>query len=113
MVRELLKRGASVDLSSILGRTALMDAAYRGHLSIVLVLLQHSANMDLQDTNGVTALMWAALKGREACVQALLRAKANTELLDDQGHLAEDGRHAGEQGALPNPQPPQHDPQLC
>ena len=51
MVRELLKRGASVDLQSSLGRTALMDAAYYGHLSILLVLLQHSANPDLQATS--------------------------------------------------------------
>ena len=45
MVRELLKRGASVDLPSSLGGTALMDAAAYGHLSIVLVLLQHSASI--------------------------------------------------------------------
>ena len=60
MVRELLKRGASVDLQSSLGVTALMPAAYNGHLSILLVLLQHSANPDLQADDGVTALMGAA-----------------------------------------------------
>ena len=58
MVRELLKRGASVDLQASLGLTALMDAAGYGHLSILLVLLQHSANSNLQDTcDGATALM--------------------------------------------------------
>ena len=46
MVRELLKRGASVDLQTSLGHTELMAAAYYGHLSIVLVLLQHSDNPD-------------------------------------------------------------------
>ena len=60
LVRELLKRGASVDLQSSLGGTALMFAAARGHLSIVLVLLQHSANPDLQNIDGGTALMLAA-----------------------------------------------------
>jgi hypothetical protein len=39
MVRELLKRGASVGLPSSLGGTALMDAAYFGHPSVLLVLL--------------------------------------------------------------------------
>ena len=39
MVRELLKRGASVDLPTRLGVTPLMAAAYYGHLSIVLRLL--------------------------------------------------------------------------
>ena len=52
MVRELLKRGASVDLQNSLGGTALMDAAFYGHLSILLVLLQHSANPDLQAIDG-------------------------------------------------------------
>ena len=50
LVRELLKRGASVDLPNSVGGTALMHAALNGHLSILLVLLQHSANPDLQHT---------------------------------------------------------------
>ena len=88
MVRELLKRGASVDLPSSTGGTALMGAAGQGHLSMVLVLLQHSANPDLQCSEGATALIRAAQQGHEACVQALLRAKANTELLDKDGFAA-------------------------
>ena len=52
MVKMLLKRGASVDLPTSLGVTALMNAAYHGHLSIMLVVLQHSANPDLQDIDG-------------------------------------------------------------
>ena len=88
MVRELLKRGASVDLSTSLGNTALTGAAYHGHLSILLVLLQHSANPDLQANNGQTALMMAARQGHGACVQALLRAKAGTELLHMNGFTA-------------------------
>ena len=34
MVKELLKRGASVDLPNRLGYTALMSAAFHGRLSI-------------------------------------------------------------------------------
>ena len=97
LVRELLRRGASVDLQSSLGVTALMDAAFQGHLSILLLLLHHSANLDLQDTDGRTALMMAAGSGQAACLQALLRAKANTELLDNNGRIvlryAEAGGH--------------------
>ena len=88
IVRELLKRGASIDLQSSLGSSALMDAAYYGHTSILRVLLQHSANLDLQNIYGATALMWAAHTGQEACVQVLLRAKANTELLEANGLTA-------------------------
>ena len=98
MVRELLKRGASVDLPTSHGDTALMDAAVVGRLSIVLVLLQHSANPDLQSASGGTALMLAAHRGQETCVKALLRAKANTELLDKEGHTAL--RHAQGRGHI-------------
>ena len=90
MVRELLKRGANVDLQTNLGATALIDAASYGHLSVLLVLLQHSRNPDLKNIHGHTALMRAAAGGQEACVQALLRAKANTELLDINGRTALD-----------------------
>ena len=76
MVRELLKRGASVNLPTSLGHTPFMAAASVGRLSILRFLLQHSANPDLQSNDGVTALMIAAHNGQEACVQALLRATA-------------------------------------
>ena len=88
MVRELLERGASVDLPSSLDATPLMGAAHYGHLSILLVLLQHSANPDHQDIDGDSGLMRAADQGQEPCVQALLRAKAHTELLDKDGRTA-------------------------
>ena len=73
-MRELLKRGASVDLPNSFGVTALMNAAYHGRLSIVVVLLQHSANPDLQSIDGSNALIEAAHHGHGACVKTLLRA---------------------------------------
>ena len=88
LARMLLKRGASVDLPTSLGITALMQAAYSGQLSILLLLMQNLASLDLQDLVGRTTLMHAAGQGQTACVQALLRAKADTELLDDQGDSA-------------------------
>ena len=89
MVRELLKRGASVDLPTGLGVTALMSSAAFGHLPILLLLLQHSASPNLQSSTGLTALMMATTLGNnEACVQALLGAKANTELVDHDGDTA-------------------------
>ena len=88
MVKMLLKRGASVNLQTSLGGTALMEAANYGELSIVIVLLQHSADPDLKSIDGDTALMYAADLGQQACVKALLRAKANTELLNKDGLAA-------------------------
>ena len=88
MVKELLKRGASVDQQGSLGVTALMEAAGYGRHSIVLVLLQHSANPNLQSSSGTTALMLAADRGHEACMKALLRAKANIDLQNNEGGTA-------------------------
>ena len=88
MVRMLLKRGASVDLPTSLGHTALVGAAWNGYTSILLELLQHRADPDEQDIEGSTALMMAADGGHEACVQALLRAEANPQLIDNNGRTA-------------------------
>ena len=88
MVRELLERGASINLQNSFGVTALVAAACFGHHSILFLLLQHSANPDLQDIDGFTALMTAAENGRVSCVRELLRAKANTELVDNKGCTA-------------------------
>ena len=88
LVRDLVKRGASIDLTSSHGQTPLFGAADQGHLSITLFLLHHSANPNLQDFYGATALTVAAARGHKACVQALLRAKANTEVPDKDGRTA-------------------------
>ena len=81
VAKELLKRGATVDLPGTLGGTALMETAVRGQPAVLLLLLEHSANPDLQNDGGGTALMAAAYHGHEACAKALLRANANTCLL--------------------------------
>ena len=88
ITKKLLRLGASVNLQTTHGLTALMAAAQNGHLSILLALLQHSANPDLQNIHNGTTLMSAAYQGHEACVQALLAAGANTELLDSSGSTA-------------------------
>ena len=88
VAKELLKRGASVDLPGNLGFTPLMEAAGCGHLAVLLLLLEHSANPDLQNDSGGTALMAATHGGHEECAKALLRADANTELRDEYGRTA-------------------------
>ena len=85
MVRELLARGASVDLPSSLGDTALMNAVRHGRLSVLHVLLQRPTNLELRNSGGDTALMVAAYKGQVACVVALLGAKANPDVQDGVG----------------------------
>ena len=88
VAKELLKRGATVDLPHNHGGTALVGAAAGGQPAALLLLLEHSANPDLQNDGGFTALMEAAHEGHEACAKALLRANANTELLTKSGRTA-------------------------
>ena len=58
-MRLLLQRGASVNLP-YLGVTALMEAAKRGHTTIVQVLLDAKADVSYQDKLwGLTALTLA------------------------------------------------------
>ena len=88
VAKEVLKRGATVDMPTSLGYTPLIDAAAAGQPLVLLLLLEHSANPDLQNVNGFTAPMAAAIEGHEACVKALLRANANTKLRNKHGRTA-------------------------
>ena len=65
VAKELVKRGASVNLPSNLGVTSLEAAAASGQLAVLLLLLEHSANPDLQHNNGGSALMGAAARGHD------------------------------------------------
>lgn len=77
-----LSAGAPLDwvAKSGPGRTALSEAALRGHLSCVQVLLEAGATVDWVDqAMGFTPLAWAASEGHLACVQALLAAGASVD----------------------------------
>lgn len=53
------------------GCTALMKAAYKGHVSIVESLIQAGAHVNAVDKQGNTALVWAALGGNLSVVRIL------------------------------------------
>ncbi|KAJ3291929.1 hypothetical protein HDU76_007215, partial [Blyttiomyces sp. JEL0837] len=54
------------------GNTALMKAAYRGHLPIVKELLSRKVPVDATDNEGLTALVWACFGGDLRIVRALI-----------------------------------------
>jgi ankyrin repeat protein len=100
----LLENGASVNLRTNDGRTAL-HAAVGSTPSLpekqqecVRLLLQHSALVNAQDKLGITPLMNAAWFGCPLCVPELLKGGAAIGLKDAQGRTAKEmavskGRH--------------------
>ncbi|KAJ3052005.1 hypothetical protein HK097_006984 [Rhizophlyctis rosea] len=62
------------------GSTALMKAAYRGHVKIIEKLLTLGVPVDASDKHGHTELVWAALNGYAEAVRLLLQVgKANVD----------------------------------
>ena len=68
-------RGATVDLRAKYGWTALMEASFYGHESVVRLLLSRGAKQELQDVDGYTALHFAVLRNSPGVVALLCAAQ--------------------------------------
>jgi ankyrin repeat protein len=86
-VRRLLDAGEDADLVSSGGSTALVAAAFKGHLSVVdLLATKGKANVDLAGDDGATPLLMAAQEGHLDVVELLLtKSNANVDLADVDG----------------------------
>ena len=90
-VRDLIERGANVNVRNYKGQTALHCSAKAGFVDIVALLLEHSADVNAQDQQGETPLA-AALRStvkdksrlREV-VRRLIAAGADADLPDNRG----------------------------
>ncbi len=81
MVRWLIDREADVDAASPRdGRVALLWAAQKGHLDIVIALIDAGANVDVVDSTGITPIQWAVENGHVDVVESLLNAGARLDL---------------------------------
>ncbi len=93
IVRELLRRGASVDAADTqgyyTGYTALLWACCRGHLEIVVELLGYGAFVDAAVTiSGQTSLMRACSAGHLEVARLLLAHHASRTAVDRYGQTA-------------------------
>ena len=70
--RELIRRGADVNLSSPDGDTPLMAAAFNGDVETMKALLARGAKINALDVYGHSALWLAALRGQETAARELL-----------------------------------------
>lgn len=89
-VAALLAGGANPDLETTgpLHRTALMEAARAGNVTIGRMLLREGARVDHADGHGETALIRAARWGHTAFVRMLLDAGADPTLTNRAGETA-------------------------
>ena len=58
-VQRVLAKGIPINSTNSNGYTALMMAAYQGHLDIVRFLLASGADLSIKDRSGLTAMDWA------------------------------------------------------
>lgn len=77
LVRMLVKTGAAVNGTNVLGETALLTASYSGNASTVKLLLKFGADPNVASRSGYTPLMAATDSGHSEIVQKLLKEGAD------------------------------------
>src|SRR5437764_265877 len=81
-------QGTQVNATNRDGSSALMAAAFGGHLEAVQALIASGADVNVTDSQGRTPLMAAAMSGSLPLVRALLDRKADLRAEDRGGSTA-------------------------
>jgi ankyrin repeat protein len=84
-IAELLSRGADLEGNDVSGRTAVINAAWRGRQEVVDLLFELDADLNVADYDGRTAVSWAASNGYPDIVRRLLENGARPAIADNQG----------------------------
>ena len=79
-----------VDKPTFRGRTALMTAAFHGHLGVIKILFNKGANINHKDKDNFTPLILASYEGHLKVVKWLLRNGAHLLNTDKFGDTAEE-----------------------
>ena len=82
---ELIATGGDVNARSADGATALLWAAHRGDLELVVALLEGGADPTLANDYGATAISAAAVEGDARIIEALLDAGADVDSPNAEG----------------------------
>jgi uncharacterized protein len=88
MLREFVTSGYDLNSRTSQGYTALILAAYHGHLAVVEQLLKAGADPCAQDDRGNTALMGAIFKGELAVARRLIQAPCKPDQHNNAGQTA-------------------------
>ena len=80
VIRVLLKAGAEVNKTVMLGMSPLHLAASFGHIDVVKLLLESGADPNQASSGGVTSLQWAFKKGHHDVCKVLLRGGARDDI---------------------------------
>lgn len=89
-IKNLLKRGVSVDDADVYGNTPLICAIKSNQGSAVTELVEHKADLNRADNLGNTPLIWGASRNLCDIVKYLLDAKACYHARNKNSHRAID-----------------------
>lgn len=84
-IAELLSRGADLEGNDTAGRTAVINASWRGEQEVVDLLVELEADLNVADYEGRTAVSWAASNGHAEIVKKLLENGARPGVVDKEG----------------------------
>ena len=88
LARELIKRGANVNLPNNSEQTPLHFAAWNNKLEIITLLLANMAKINAADKYGNTPLMFAVSRDNKEAVVLLLSKNANRNIRNKTGQSA-------------------------
>ena len=83
VVRELIGKGAQIDMQANDGYSALIVASQNGHLDVVRELIGKGAQIDMQENNGYSALIVASQNGHLDVVRELIGKGAQIDMQEN------------------------------